>query len=204
MQILSENLYKYIVNNFDIEDEIKQEDIDKITDLNINSFNNKLQEARFIPEELSYFKNLQKCQFNSFLINDEIINNLEKLEKLDFLSLEHCEITGNKNIKNRIKKICLNYSDFNFINMLENKNSLEKLVLKDIVNVDVNKIYEFKNLKELELLNCSLLNARYITQLEKLESIKIIGCELDICSLLEKLRENVSVVFSRNKFMHVG
>lgn len=206
MEIQSENIKKYLKNNLDLKDEknIELSDILKIEELNLNRLNYKLKEAKFIPEELGYFKELRKCSLNEFLINDDIKKNISKLEKLEKLTLNHCIITGYDKIKNKLKQIYLNYSNFEFVNILECKESLEKMTLKNVINVDIENISKFANITELELLNCEVKKFEFITNLTNLKKLKIIGCNLEKDDIKEKINSNIQLNFSKNEFFYVG
>ena len=204
MQILSENIKRYIINNLSLKDEENFDisDIYKIEEINLNRVNYKLKEANFIPEEISYFKNLRKCSFNGFLINDDIKKNLSKLENLEVLEFNHCIITGYFMIKNRVKQINIKHSNFEFINIIEDKTNMEKMILKNVINVDMKKISEFTNIKELNMLNCEVNNSYFINSLKRLNRIKIIGCKLDKDDIIDKIDKNVEVIYSKNKFFY--
>ena len=206
MEIQSENIKKYLINNLDLKDEgnIELSDILKIEELNLNRLNYKLKEAKFIPEELGYFKELRKCSLNEFLINDDIKKNISKLEKLEKLTLNHCIITGYDKITNKLKQIYLNYSNFEFVNILECKESLEKMTLKNVINVDIENISKFANITELELLNCEVKKFEFITNLTNLKKLKIIGCNLEKDDIKEKINSNIQLNFSKNEFFYVG
>ena len=205
MEILSENIKKYLINNLHISDEndIELDDIYKVGKINLNRQNYSLKEAKFVPSELALFKNLKECAFSQFLINDEIKENLSKLENLEVLDLDHCIIAGCKTISNKIKVIIMNYSNFNFMNIFENKSSMKKILLKDIINVDIKKITEFENIEELILLNCEIKNSIFIKELKNLKKVRIIGCKLDNDDAVNMLDKNIEKVFSKDEFFYV-
>ena len=189
MEIQSENIKKYLLNNLDIpdEDNIDIKDIYKIENININRLNYKLEEAKFFPEELAYFKELKECSLSGFLITDDIKKNLSKLEKLKTISFDHCIYSGNEKIKNKMKNINLNCSNYNLAYMFDKKNYTEKILLKDVIEVDINRICEFINLRELILLNCDIKNSNLLISLKSLKKLKIIGCKLDNYDIISKI-----------------
>ncbi len=206
MEIQSENIKKYLRNNLDLKDEenIELSDILKIEELNLNRLNYELKEAKFIPEELGYFKGLRKCSLNGFLINDDIKKNISKLEKLEKLTLNHCIINGYEKIANKLKNIYLNYSNFEFVNILESKESLEKMTLKNVIDVDIENISKFDNIIELELLNCEVKKFEFVKNLRNLKKLIIIGCNLEEEDIRKKINSDIQLKFSKNEFFYVG
>ena len=97
----------------------------------------------------------------------------------------------------------MNYSNFNFMNIFENKSSMKKILLKDIINVDIKKITEFENIEELILLNCEIKNSIFIKELKNLKKVRIIGCKLDNDDAVNMLDKNIEKVFSKDEFFYV-
>ena len=204
MKIESENIKNYIINNTELglNDEIRIENIEGIECLTINKLNYQLKEARFIPEELAYFKNLKTCGFSQFTIRDNIIKNLNKLQELNFLKFDHCRYIGQNEVENNLENIELNYSDIELLYMLKNKQSLKNAFIKDIENVDIEKISKYENLENLSLLNCEIKNAKSLLKLKNLKTIKIIGSKLDDIMVINKLSSKVE--YSEKRYLPMG
>ncbi len=205
MEIKSENIKRYIENNVDIKDnEIELEDIRKLNRININALNLKLEEAIFVPEELSYLKEIEECSFANFTITDEIIENLNKLKKLSIFQFDFCKSTVSKKIYNSISRIYLNYSDFSLLEMCDNTESMKTVFLKNVKDIDVSKINKFKNLKRLSLLNSEVNNIESLKNFENLEEVKIIGSKINNVSILEELSKKIKIEYSEDEYFNIG
>lgn len=204
MNMVSENLRNYVRNKLSIKDEeeINLEDISKIKELNLNRLNYNLEEALFIPEELIYFIELERCSFDGFLITDEIRKNLNKLRKLQTIELNHCRLSGNTMVDIGIRKLNLNYSDFYFINIFKNTSYLEETVLKNIT-VDAETLSKLENLRKLSIFNCDVKKSDYLNEIKNLKEIKIIGSKLDNKCVVEELKKKVKVEFSEKEFKYI-
>ena len=205
MEIKSENIKRYIENNVDIKDnEIELEDIRKLNRININALNFKLEEAIFVPEELSYLEEIEECSFANFTITDEIIENLNKLKKLSIFQFDFCKSTVSKKIYNNISRIYLNYSDFSLLEMCDNTESMETVFLKNIKDIDVSKINKFRNLKRLSLLNSEVNNIESLEKFENLEEVKIIGSKINNIQVLENLKNRIKIEYSEDEYFNIG
>lgn len=205
MEIKSENLKRYIENNVDIKgNEIELEDIRKLDRININALNYKLEEAIFVPEELSYLQEIEECSFANFNITDDIVVNLNKLKKLRIFQFDFCKSTVSKKIYNSISRIYLNYSDFSLLEMCDNTESMETVFLKNIKDIDVSKINKFKNLKRLSLLNSEVSNIESLENFENLEEVKIIGSKINNVSILEELSKKIKIEYSEDEYFNIG
>ena len=205
MEIKSENIREYIENNVDIKgNEIELEDIKKLDRININALNFKLEEAIFVPEELSYLKEIEECSFANFTITDEIIENLNKLKKLSIFQFDFCKSTVSKKIYNSISRIYLNYSDFSLLEMCDNTESMKTVFLKNVKDIDVSKINKFKNLKRLSLLNSEVNNIESLKNFENLEEVKIIGSKINNVSILEELSKKIKIEYSEDEYFNIG
>lgn len=204
MIINSENIKAYVMYTLALNDasEITLDNLEKIKEININRLNYNLKEAKFDPVDLSYLKGLEHCSFSGFLINDEIKEKLEKLNKLNYLEFDHCKISGNKIINNKLVKLYLNCSDFKLLKMFNNLSELRKLIIKGII-VDSKELCGLNGLEELQLLNCEVKNSGFLTELKGLRKIKIIGSTLDNESVIKSLKEIIYTIYSNEEFRYI-
>lgn len=204
MEIKSENIRRYIENNVDINgSEIEFNDMQKLTSININALNLKLEEAVFVPEELSYLKEISECSLANFTITDEIIENLNKLEKLSIIQFDYCKCLASNIIYNNLNRIYLNYSDFNLVEKCDNTENMEKIFLKNVGKVDISKILKFNNLKRLFLLNCDVDNIEFLEKFDRIEEVKIIGSKIDNLQILDHLKNKMQIEYSEDEYFNV-
>ena len=205
MLIKSENIKKYIENNEDIKNnEIEMEDVIKLEKIHINGLNYKLEKAEFVPEELSYLKGISECTFSNFIITNEILENLNKLEKLSVLQFDYCQSETDKTINNKISSIYLDCSDFNLLSMCDNTEYMETIFLKNVEEIDINCIYKYKNLKKLFLLNSNVKNIELLEELPNLSYLKIVGSKIENTEIIEKLSKKIEVIYSEEEYFNIG
>ena len=205
MIIKSENIRKYMMYNLNIENEdIDMKDMLKLKKININGLNSKLEQAYFVPEELGYLKEIEECSFSKLEITNEIIINLNKLKKLKIIQYDFCNNISDIKIENAIKKIYINYSDFSLLTACNNTEAMEIIFLKNVNNVDINKICKFKNVKKIYLLNCNVIGISLLEQLESLEYLEVIGSNIDNKETIGELSKRIKVRYSEEEYFNVG
>ena len=141
-------------------DELTEEDLNSITELNINEFNIVGEKEDFFIEDLALFKNLRKITFNKKIINKEIMDYILN-SNIEELNLYNCEIIYefNSNFDN-INTLRIEYVDNfkeEYLNYFPNvsvlafkgyilKNTLsERIKRLDIANSTIDNIDIIKN-----------------------------------------------------------
>lgn len=119
-------------------DQINQEDLNSINDLVIDSKNENNQPTMIDFNELVLFSNLKSITISNCIINNQIINILLKIEKLEAIKLIKCDIV--ENIIDsfsllKIKELFLHYVSNFDLNILSSLENINKVVLKGF-NID--------------------------------------------------------------------
>ena len=206
MKLYSENIKRYIMNNtnFDLNQEIEQAELYKIKELNINKLNYKMEEAVFIPEELKYFKGIEKIEFSGFDINDKLIANLNELENLRKISFDHCNYNCSKKLTVKLSEIYMNHSNINLLYICKNMDQIEKILLNNINEIDMKILIGCKNLKELIILNSDIVNSNELAGYRSVNNVQIIGGNIDDCKIIDKLKETINISYKACKFYNIG
>ena len=153
---------------------------------------------------MGYLKEIEECSFSKLEITNEIIINLNKLKKLKIIQYDFCNNISDIKIENAIKKIYINYSDFSLLTACNNTEAMEIIFLKNVNNVDINKICKFKNVKKIYLLNCNVIGISLLEQLESLEYLEVIGSKIDNKKIIEELSKKIKVKYSEEEYFNVG
>ena len=142
-------------------------------------------------KEITKLKSLEVISLKFFEINDEVIDSLNMLEKLNKIEFYMCDFKTNKKINNNIKHITI-YCCNNFNrNILKDTINIESLEITKSGLVDFNELQIYKKLSILIVRDCSLISLPKISELENLEYLYInnieIQCTFDI-SGMKKLK----------------
>lgn len=159
---------------------ITQNLILKIKTLNINKLGYGLKENNFNPEELKLFKNLEICEFTGMEITDEILGALKTLENLKVLSFDYCSNNTTQKIDSKIEKVLILNSNFNFIDILSNKNAIKTMqIQRTPEQVDIERFVSALNLENLCIYNSEIFNAQDLQKFENLKILRLDGSSVD-------------------------
>ena len=184
MKLMSESIRDYISVKYEVVDD---NDFNKVRDLVINRYDYSLNDVYFNSKELSYFTNLESCTFTNFEINDEIVENLNKLN-LKELILNNCILKSNNVIN--VEKIVISFSNVD----LKKFKNIKELIILECGKVNIGDIIG-NDLDELKILNCEIINSKMLCKFETCD-IEITGCKLDD----ESIKELDNVVYESRRY----
>ena len=199
MNINSKDIKKYIYLKLGKKEteEITEEDLNKITFLNLKCKNFKDEINEYDFNDLKYFKNLTELTLNGFEITDDIILNINSIENLEILVINHSSFVTNKEVLNNIKTLVLTYTKINDMKNLKMYESLENIKIISCENVDINRLIHFNKLKEISIHNSNILNTAELKSFDMLEILNIDGSKID-CDNLESIL-NGDIEFSHEE-----
>ena len=159
-----------ITLNKKIED-IKLEDLKEITYLRVNKINND-DILNVDSKDLLLFSNLKELSIDNCMIDDNFLNDLEKVATLEKISFICCDFVDE----------CKDY----FNNL-----SLDELVLNDVIGLDD---IEVSNIKKITIINCFFnINIKRVNTLDISRSIntKIDFNNIDLDELIVSKLEQI-------------
>ena len=186
-----------------VENKTELEEIDELSLVNKNFLG---QDLGIDLTEIVKVKNLKNLSIKFFTITDEIIETLNKLEKLETIEILMCKMETSKIIKNNIKTIYIHSVEGLNIDNFQTEN-LEYIRIENSGLIDIYKLTKFSNLERLELVNCPIISVPKISMIKSLEELYLqeIDLQFDLeISNLQKLRFislNGSTVKDRNTYI---
>ena len=161
--------------------------------LNYKNFKDEINEYDF--NDLKQFKNLKELTLNGFEITEEMISNINQIDNLEILVINHCSFVTNKELISNLRRLVLTYTKINNLTNFKKCSDLENIEFIDCGDVDINNLIELKMLKEILVYNSEISNALELRNFDKLRILKIDGSKLDY--------ENLeSVISSDIEFSH--
>ena len=170
-----------------VENKTELEEIDELSLVNKNFLG---QDLGIDLTEIVKVKNLKNLSIKFFTITDEIIETLNKLEKLETIEILMCKMEISKIIKNNIKTIYIHGVEGLNIDNFQTEN-LEYIRIENSGLIDIYKLTKFSNLERLELVNCPIISVPKISMIKSLEELYLqeIDLQFDLeNSNLQKLR----------------
>ena len=186
-----------------VENKTELEEIDELSLVNKNFLG---QDLGIDLTEIVKVKNLKNLSIKFFTITDEIIETLNKLEKLETIEILMCKMETSKIIENNIKTIYIHSVEGLNIDNFQTEN-LEYIRIENSGLIDIYKLTKFSNLERLELVNCAIISVPKISMIKSLEELYLreIDLQFDLeISNLQKLRFislNGSKVKDRNTYI---
>ena len=186
-----------------VENKTELEEIDELSLVNKNFLG---QDLGIDLTEIVKVKNLKNLSIKFFTITDEIIETLNKLEKLETIEILMCKMETSKIIENNIKTIYIHSVEGLNIDNFQTEN-LEYIRKENSGLIDIYKLTKFSNLERLELVNCAIISVPKISMIKSLEELYLqeIDLQFDLeISNLQKLRFislNGSKVKDRNTYI---
>ncbi|MBB6218534.1 hypothetical protein HNQ80_004708 [Anaerosolibacter carboniphilus] len=194
--VLEKRIKKDLKTGWD-EEEITQENLEKLRRLSIASFNDKVYDL----EGIQYLKNLESLRiWNIESIKDlNPITSLTKLKRvsieegmlrdlafikeihaLEELEIAYVNLDGITHIEGPagLKRVSVLGMDLNDLSLIEELKGIEELRFYDCNIKTMKKIAEFENLKSLEIGNCIIDDLDKTTELESLEAVEIRDSEI--------------------------
>lgn len=197
MNIKSKDIRRYVYLKLGKKEteEVNNEELNKITFLNLNYKNFKDEINEYDFNDLKQFKNLKELTLNGFEITEEMISNINQIDNLEILVINHCSFVTNKELINNLRRLVLTYTKINNLTNFKKCSDLESIEFIDCENVDIDNLIELKRLKEILVYNSEISNALELRNFDKLRILKIDGSKLDY--------ENLeSVISSDIEFSH--
>lgn len=184
-KISSDVLKEYISVRLgkNIED-IIENDLDIIESISLQKIDFDDKETDCTIKDLIEFRNLTSCTLCDFDIDNESIEIINKLEKLEFIHFDFCDFLA-ENIYFNIntEDVCFNMCENLSLKKIQNTklNSIEIIGnLENIKELDIVELGKVENLTELSIHNCNIKNIEKILEIApKLERLDIDGsnCE---------------------------
>jgi len=158
---------------------IYKEELESITQVSLIA--NSFIEGKYCEElsDLLYFKNLKNCMIKDYLIRDQDINIINKLEKLDILHFDNCKF------ENKAERICLDVNKLILsfcknidIRLFNLENYIKYLRITSGKEININEIENYAKLTDLYLQSITINDFINITKLKDLQYLNLNGSNI--------------------------
>jgi len=177
----------------------KYTDIESIDISNKNLMGNNLD---IDLTEIIKLSNLKTVSLKFFKITDDVIDSINKLEKLYKIEFYMCEFKTKRTLNKKIIDItiycCKDFSK----EILDKSTNIEKLELTNSGLVDMNDLQIFKDLKLIKIRDCSLISLPKISSLDKLEYIYLNNLDIQYDFDISKMNNLKLISLNGSKFIN--
>lgn len=170
--------YIYLELNKNKAEPIYDEDVAKITDLQLNTLDLIGEPTDVTIFDLIFFKNLKVCTLINMNISDKEIDILNKLDKLQFLQLDNCTFSNNKKLQLNLSDLVITNCENVKISIYEDMKSLESLHIVNCEDVDITGISKLNNLSKLFFQNLKLDEIDEVQEIKSLKYLNLNGSEI--------------------------
>ena len=197
-KILSSTLKEYLslIIGKDIES-INTNDLNGIKTLALKKRNFNAEETDCNISDLIELKNLTSCTLCDFDIDNDAIENINKIEKLDFIHFDFCNVTTeNMELNLNIEDACFNMCNGLTFKKMQNTKLITIELIgseEEMPEIDISELVKADNLKELSIHNYTIKNVDKIIEIApELESLNIDGSIVDK-EKLENIKDKIEV-----------
>lgn len=177
----------------------KYTDIENIDISNKNLMGNNLD---IDLTEIIKLSNLKTVSLKFFKITDDVIDSINKLEKLYKIEFYMCEFKTKRTLNKKIIDItiycCKDFSK----EILDKSTNIERLELTNSGLVDMNDLQIFKDLKLIKIRDCSLISLPKISSLDKLEYIYLNNLDIQYDFDISKMNNLKLISLNGSKFIN--
>lgn len=173
--------------------------MDKLKSIVLNQFDAK---ENVIKYDFEQFKEIETCTLNRFEIDDEIINNLNKMNNLKTIIFSHCIFQCEFELKCDIENLMIIYGKNIKFEYIKNLNIIKSLMITNNKKIDIDELKVFENIEELSLFDCEIQNFSEIKNFKKLKILNLDGSKIDNENVLNEIRDRIKIKY--NKTYRVG
>lgn len=177
IELKSKDLKEYICLDLkkDKNEPIYDEDLNKITELDLDRYDLVDDLTDVTLEDIVFFNNLKKCYLTNFVFDDKNIKLLNKQKNLDFLQINDCVFKNNEELTLGVKHLVIVDSKNIDLQKYNNREDLEKLHIVNCANTNIKGISKFQNLSKVYLQNLYLDNINEMKSMDNLAYINLNG-----------------------------
>ena len=177
IELKSNDLKEYIRLDLkkDKSEPIYDEDLNKITELDLDRYDLVDDLTDITLEDIVFFNNLKKCYLTNFVFDDKNIKLLNKQKNLDFLQINDCVFKNNEELTLGVKHLVIVDSKNIDLQKYNNQEDLEKLHIVSCANTNIKGISKFNNLSKVYLQNLYLDNINEMKSMDNLAYINLNG-----------------------------
>lgn len=179
--------YIYLELNKNKTEPIYDNDLEEITELQLNSLDFIGEPTDETIYDLVFFTNLKVCNLVNMNISDQELDILNRLKKLQFLQLDNCTFSNNKKLQLNLSDLVITDCSNVKLSIYSDINTLENLRIVNCENVDIKGISKLSNLSKLFLQNLTLQEINEIQEIKSLEYLNLNGSDIKELDKISRL-----------------
>lgn len=179
--------YIYLELNKNKAEPIYDNDLEEITELQLNSLDFIGEPTDETIYDLVFFTNLKVCNLVNMNISDQELDILNRLKKLQFLQLDNCTFSNNKKLQLNLSDLVITDCSNVKLSIYSDINTLENLRIVNCENVDIKGISKLSNLSKLFLQNLTLQEINEIQEIKSLEYLNLNGSDIKELDKISRL-----------------
>ena len=169
-------LAKYKLGVFDSKETISEEVLNKILEITINDRSLSGQIKNIDLAEIRKMPKLKRLTLANFDIQKSQADSISSLQDLETLEIEDCRLDSQISLPSLVSLSVRN----SVVGSLENLPVAPNVEFHSIDAIDISQFAKFQDtIKNLSIFGGKIKNAKYLNQFEKLESISIVGSQVD-------------------------
>jgi hypothetical protein len=173
--MISKSLKKYLITklNKSDEEELDEEDFNKIEEISINLKNISDEEEDYDFKDFLLFKNLKFLSIQNFKIRNFETNIINRISNLKAVQMTNCKISSRCSLTGNLELIsfhnCKNFK----LDYIRNLKKLKVLKISGYKRINLKGISNLKNIEKLYFRNTKLEREMEILNLQNLDYINL-------------------------------
>ena len=164
---------------------LEQKDLDKIRSLSIQRTGISGKQTDIDAKEIGRFTNLEHLIINGFEIDDELLEIINRLEKLRTIQLSRSNIKTQNTFSS-----LLEYEIFDRcegLGPIVGNSKKIKIIGQNKSTLDLNTLGDLSQVEELDLNDLSVINISRVQQLPNINTLDLCGSNIDDSSSIARL-----------------
>lgn len=198
-EIIKSKIYSNLKKQFS--EQLTDEELKKIKSITLNAKDSNQNRINYNEYDYKCLKNLETITLNGFIIDDEMITNLNYLKNLKTIIFNHCTFKNEKTINNELENLLITYSKLERFNLFKEVEKIKTLELIEVGEIDIKDITNMENIIELSIYNSKIRNSILINDFICLKKLKLDGSLVDEEKFSELLNKSIEFSYKEKYFL---
>lgn len=198
-EIIKSKIYSNLKKQFS--EQLTEEELKKVKSITLNSKDSNQNRINYNEYDYKCLENLEAITLNGFIIDDEMITNLNYLKNLKTIIFNHCTFKNEKTINNELENLLITYSKLERFNLFKNVEKIKAVELIEVGEIDIKDITNIENIIELSIYNSKIKNSIMINDFINLKKLKLHGSLVDEEKFSELLNKSIEFSYKEKYFL---
>lgn len=198
-KIIKSKIYSNLKKQFS--EQLTDEELKRIKSMTLNAKDSNKNTIKYNEYDYKCLENLETITLNGFIIDNEMIINLNYLKNLKTIIFNHCTFKNEKTINNELENLLITYSKLERFNLFKNVEKIKTIELIEVGEINIKDITNMENIMELSIYNSKIRNSIMINQFKKLKKLKLDGSLVDEEKFSELLNKSIEFSYKEKYFL---